>query len=452
MHPLVLPALAAPGLAALALLAQDSRPADDTLTQTELEEMTAAILEDIEELRGTAYTREVRVSIADKAGFLSYVDERVDRMTTPAKLRAEETVLKVFGLIDPEVDYLAAQMELLESQVGGFYDPATESFALMDSFQGGLAKIILAHELTHALDDQLYDIDGTLDRLDGNADAQLAYQAVVEGSGTGLMNKWMLANLGTEVTAADLAGAGEMDTAGLAEAPAAMWKPMMMVYLRGASFLVRSDNVMVGQMGNIDPDDLHRAFTEPPRSSEQVLHPEKYWGEGDELDEPTLLRLDTAALEHAGWTRLHADTLGEASLALVTAPASERGGLDASNPMALLGMRYTNAAAEGWDGDRYVILEKDGGLFFFLASVWDSDPDAAEFAANLAGQQADLDARHRSLAAHLAGEGAEPRVEGWAGTAGPYHHVAYAVNAPGGATIGELVGGVRVLAELPLPR
>ncbi|MDF1800743.1 MAG: hypothetical protein P1V81_16330 [Planctomycetota bacterium] len=404
---LVAPVLS-PGLAP-----QDSRPAqpdDEGLTQAELEAMTKDILADIEELRGVKYTREVKVSIADAEGFLEYATDRVDRMTTADKVRAESLVLKLYGLIDPDLDYMAAQLEMLEGQVGGFYDPATESFCLMSSFQGGLAKIILAHELTHALDDQLYDIDGTLEGMDGNADAQLAYHAVVEGSGTGLMNRWMISNIGKQVSMKDLAGASEMDTSGLEDAPECMWKPMMMVYLRGASFLVRSDNVMVGQMGNIKNEDLDRAFTDPPRSTEQVLHPEKYW-DPKQLDEPRVLTIDSSALVADGWKLLHEDTLGESSIALATSPRSERGGLDATNPMALMGMRYTNRAATGWGGDRYVLLERGGSLLYLMASVWDSDRDALELRSNLEEQAEYLSERRAALADYLAGPDATASVE-----------------------------------------
>jgi hypothetical protein len=255
----------------------------------------------------------------------------------------------------------------------------------MSSFQGGLAKIILAHELTHALDDQLFDIDGTLDRLAGNADAQMAYQAVVEGSGTSTMNQWMLKHIGKDLTLEDLTGASEMDTGGLEKAPAALWKPMLMVYLRGAAFLVRSDNVGVGQMKAIDRADLERAFTRPPRSTEQILHPEKYW-DPEQLDEPVQIDIDTSALEATGWKLVNQETLGEATLALVTSPEKDRGGLNASNPFKLMGTKYTNRDAEGWGGDRYVLLEKDGVTFIHLTTLWDTEKDAEEFQANLEAQ------------------------------------------------------------------
>jgi len=361
--------------------------------------MSHDILAAIEELRGDKYTREVKVSIADKAGFLEYADDRMERTTTNNQLRSEELVMKLAGLVDPEMDYMGKLMSLLEEQVGGFYDPGTESFCLMSSFQGGLAKIILAHELTHALDDQLWDIDGTLDRLAGNADAQMAYQAVVEGSGTSTMNEWTMKHFGKDISMKDLTGASEMDVGGLEDAPASLWKPMLMVYMKGAAFLKRTDNVMAGQMGSVDRADLERAFTAPPMSTEQILHPEKYWDE-EQYDAPTPLRIDTSKLEADGWSLINQETIGEATLALVTAPDSERGGLDVSNPMAMLGLRYTNKAAEGWDGDRYVLLEKGDMLYFHLTTVWDSEKDAAEFAENLGRQAEKLEAARNVMSAN----------------------------------------------------
>jgi len=380
----------------LPVLLLSANVADD-LTQTQLEAMSKSILADIEELRGDKYQREVKVSIADKKGFLDYVDDRMERTTTDEQMSADETVMKLLGLVDPKMDYLARQMELLQSQVGGFYDPGTESFCLMSSFQGGLAKIILAHELTHALDDQLFDIDGTLDRLKGNADAQMAYQAVVEGSGTSTMNEWTLKHFGKDLSMKDLAGASEMDMGGLEEAPAAMWKPVLMVYMRGAAFLKRTDNVMKGQMGSVARKDLERAFTHPPSSTEQVLHPEKYW-DPEQLDEPVVVKLDTTKLVAAGWKLQADETLGEAILSLVTAPADERGGLDTSNPMSVLGIAYTNDDAAGWGGDRYVLLEKDGVTLFHFSTRWDTEVDADEFEANLRKQSETLSVAHGLMA------------------------------------------------------
>lgn len=368
------------------------------ISQADLEALSTRIAGQVEELRGDEFIRPVAVSIADNAGFIKYAKERMEMSTTEGQVWADEMVMKMLGILDPKLDYMKTQMELLESQVGGFYDPQTESFCLMSQFDGGLAKIILAHELTHALDDQLFDIDGMLEKLDGNADAQLAFHAVVEGSGTATMGEWLIKHMGEEVDMKDIAENSDMGAAGLADAPAAIWKPLMMVYMRGAAFLKRSDNVMTGQMPTttIAREDLEKAFTNPPRSTEQILHPEKYW-DPKKIDEPIPVDIDTTAAEADGWQLITKQNLGEAVLALATSSTGDRGGLDATNVAALMGVRYTNRAAEGWGGDRYVILKKGEQIYFRMATVWDTEKDAEQFYENLDDQNDALSTAHRTI-------------------------------------------------------
>ena len=125
---------------------------------------------------------------------------------------------------------------------------------------------------------------------------------------------------------------------------------------------------------------------------------------------------------------------------------SERGGLDASNPMALLGMRYTNRAAEGWDGDRYTMLEKDGALLFYFASVWDSEQDQEQFVANLGDQARFLSTSRQALASHLAGED-EGSLQQWSAALGTWSHTALLFNG-GDLGLADLVADVDVLAPI----
>lgn len=73
------------------------------------------------------------------------------------------------------------------------------------------------------------------------------------------------------------------------------------------------------------------------------------------------------------------DTLGELYMAVMTLPHEERSTLEELTPFDLLGMHYTTDAAEGWGGDRFVLVEKEGGYLLRLVSVWDTVEDAIEF-------------------------------------------------------------------------
>lgn len=378
----------------LALASQE--PTAETapaLDQAALEALSAEIAAEVEALRGRRFERPVAVAVADAAAFERYVQKRMDESTTPEELAATEAVAKLTAVIPPEMDLLDTVRRMLASQVGGFYDPAADTFYLMDRFTGGLARIILAHELTHALDDQLYDLDGTMRALLGESDALFAYQALVEGSGTAVMTRWAIEHR-HELDPSDLEGGDAVSMDSLADLPAAVWKPLLAVYLRGATFLNRTDSMIAAQMRYPPPADFARAFADPPRSSEQILHPEKYWSE-EERDEPLLVAIEAGALPD-GWSLAYRDSLGEIGLAHCTTPLGERGGLKGS--LQVLGARYTNAAAEGWGGDRFALLEREGAQVLIGVTVWDTERDALEFAEALRGLSAHVEGTLATLA------------------------------------------------------
>lgn len=392
--------------------AQSAASAPAPWTQAELEQLSRDIQQDLEVLREAKFTRPVAVKLADKKEFFEYAKARQELTETPEKIAADETIAKLLGVFPAELDMMATTMEFLEDQVGGFYDPASDSFALMDACPQSVAPIILAHELGHALDDQLYSIDSQIEALKGNSDATLAYHAVVEGSGTSVMVRWTIERMkgGEGAEAIDLAGMNEMQAASqdsLAKAPMWLWKPLIAVYLRGASFLARTENVMAGQMGGAKNADIDAAFKSPPRSMEQVLHPEKYWDEG-ERDEPTVVEFDASAVD-AGWTKQREDTMGELLLAILTTAPDQRGGLDASNAMAMMSLRYTNDAAAGWDGDRTALFSKDGAHYLRLVTVWDTEKDAAEFLGAMQVILPTLESAAAAVAAKGSGETADSK-------------------------------------------
>jgi hypothetical protein len=341
-------------------------------TQAELEKLSAEIAEEVADLRGWEFKSPVAVRVADGPGFLKYAKERGERMGSKEQERRDETIAKLLGLLPPEYDVETEAEKLLASQVGGFYDPGADTFYLMERFTGGIAKVILAHELTHALDDQHFDLDAGIARTQAlGTDAGFAYAALVEGSGTQAMQQWTLQNA-SEITMDDLQQAGSMGAEELAAAPPYLWKPLMGAYLQGQAFLAAGRKV---------PDAVRHAFEHPPRSSEQILHPEKYWKK-EQRDEPRELDFDRAALPK-GWSVLGEDTLGELMLALATTPPAERKGLDVTNAVALMGVKYTNTAASGWGGDRALLLARGDERRLELATVWDRAEDAREFAAAL---------------------------------------------------------------------
>ena len=413
-----------PLLITLAIIAGSAAPAlpqdSERWTQEELEEISRDIERDLEKLRAEEFERPVRVRVSDGKTFIEYAKRRAAAHTPASRQRFEELMAKHLGLIPADMNLIESTLELLEGQVGGFYDPAEDTFYLMESFTGGVAKVILAHELTHALDDQLYGIDGPIAERAQHSDSLLAYSSVVEGSGTNAMNRWVMKNAGM-LSTEDLTKASSMGADKMQEAPPYLWKPMLAVYLRGENFLVSGYRTLKKQTvrGDDKPtinDAVKLAFENPPRSMEQVLHPEKYWT-AEDADEP-------ATVEHvaeipAGWNEVGRDTLGELGLSLMLTRPEDRESFDASNPMALLTMKYTNDGASGWGGDEVVLLERpaagDGvaARVLHLATVWDDEREAREFREKLVELLPGLEERQKVLGGGEGGwtmlEYADPR-------------------------------------------
>ena len=354
-----------------------SAAGSDDWTQEALEEVSAAIQVEVGELRNVEFADPVRVEVADKAGLIEYAVKRMDEMQLEGAMQNSESMAKLLGLLPHDADLEALTMSLLEEQVGGFYDPGTKSFYLMEGFSGDLARAILAHELTHALDDRLYDLDGALRERIGHTDKTGAYMSVVEGSGTELMNRWVMKNM-AKLNPEAMREFSKMGTESLQATPTVIWKPMMASYMAGQRFLAAGRTHLRRNEKIRDPNvALERAFTAPPLSMEQVLHPEKYWSPEDR-DDPVEVVRATAELPE-GWSVVNEDVFGELQLSLVTEFADGDAAIDFTNPMSMMRIKYTNDAAAGWGGDSVALLSKGDGRLLHLVTVWDSEEEAEEF-------------------------------------------------------------------------
>jgi hypothetical protein len=135
---------------------------------------------------------------------------------------------------------------------------------------------------------------------------------------------------------------------------------------------------------------VNAAWEHPPRSSEQILHPEKYW-DSAKRDLPKRVAVpDPSRILGAGWTRAGSGNLGELTLgSLVGAPAPDAGELGAAAGA------WTNAAASGWGGDRYELWTHGDAAVVLLATVWDTALDAEEFERALPKDRAGFSVKRR---------------------------------------------------------
>lgn len=372
----LLVALAAAPLAEAWRTAQDG--AGPAAPDAELLAVAEEIQGDVEALRGLEFERAVEFERIDADGIDAFLSHEIERQGGAERIAFSGAVLQMLGLLDADQDVETLLRQLLRDQIAGLYDPSTKRFFLASGLHPALVRTTLAHELVHALDDQHYDLGAALDARRGDADRQWAYQALAEGSATLVHSRWMEANIGS-FAGDDLREVMKQASKGLDGVPEVLWKPLVGAYLSGTAFLVRSSDALTAQLKQPRPGDVDRAFAAPPESSEQVLHPEKYWDEAQH-DAPTAVALEVGELPD-GWRVAGEDTLGEIGVALATTQPAASAKFD---PLALARLRHTNEAATGWDGDRHVLLERDGARVLVSEFVFDAQEDAAQFGAALA--------------------------------------------------------------------
>ena len=364
-------------IAAALLLA--AAPQVSSMTATEMTDLVRRIKPAVEQLRGLAFLRDVPVKLVDKKTAQAYFKSRAETFWPKERARSEQRLLIALGLLPKGYDIRDGLFDLLEDQVAGYYDPTTKTFFVLSDMPRQSAPLIIAHELTHALDDQHYDIDGLLARFKDDDDRQGAVSAVVEGSGTLVMTTYLVREVKAGRMTMDAVAAMQSSDAGrmvsLGASPAWLQRSLLAPYVVGQGFLVRGNLLALAAWTG--GGDVDQAFRDMPASFEQILHPEKYW-DGTKRDRPTPLRLgDLSAKVGDGYTLALSGSLGELGMAVMTG----LGGVDNQSPSMGLLASWTNEAATGWDGDRYQLYTRGDHDVAVLATAWDTEKDAQEFVA-----------------------------------------------------------------------
>jgi hypothetical protein len=317
----------------------------------------------VERLRGLRLKRPARPVFMDRAEAVDLLRETARREYPDRQQRIDEEGLKLLGLLRTSVDLGEVNERVGEEQVLGFYDDrSTRLVVIRDAgAPRPLLELTLSHELVHALEDQRFG----LDLPEGvPSDSVLAEAALAEGTATALMVDYAdrYLSLGEALEVASVP-----EGRGL---PQFVEKLLLFPYLEGAKFVA----ALRGSDGKWDGVNAIYRFRRP-RSSEQVLHPDRYASD----DRPQ--RIAPPRLARAlgtGWRRLRATTIGEYDLRLLI----DLGG----------GTRPT-AGAEGWDGGRYELWRRPGAEceapciardVAFLGMRWDSAQDRREAEAQLA--------------------------------------------------------------------
>ena len=334
-------------------------PPDPATVYAEIEEQVRAI-------RGLQEKAPVQSKILDEAALTDYVKVQFRKDNPEDVIEANERLLKVLGLLPTDASLEDLYIGLLSSQVAGLYNPEDKTLYVV-SRTGGLGpteKTTFAHEYTHALQDQNFELSKLELDATGEGDRAIARLALVEGDATLLMTLWQIDNLTqAEIIRLFSESLNPAVTAPLENMPAVLRESLLFPYTGGLNFTQRLQ--ASGGWTAVDA-----AFAKPPASTEQVIHPEKY----ESGEKPTVVDLadDMAGRMGPDWTLGLEDTLGEFQLKVWLANAADGAATEQGN---------ATEAAAGWGGDRVAVLYGPGGATAaVINSEWDSPADAAEFA------------------------------------------------------------------------
>lgn len=241
--------------------------------------------------------------------------------------------LAALGLLPPGTDLEKTCLALLGEQIGAFYDQHTRELFTFTGrpLTNAQNRVVMAHELTHALQDQHYDLARLPLEAKGNDDRSLAASALIEGDATLAMNRYLLGDLTAASIKDSLAGALATDVTQLAAAPRYLRETLLFPYRHGLTFC----QTLYEEGGWAA---LGAAYADPPASTAQILHPAKYLAEPREAPVP----IDFPDREILGQKPLVDNVLGEF------------GARQWFNAWLRDDARAA-AVAAGWRGDRYLV-------------------------------------------------------------------------------------------------
>ena len=319
---------------------------------------TAAVLKETSEIRELSILKAVKSGAQSRADIERMIIKNLDSETTPTEMHAAEVLLKTFGLAPKEFAYRTFLIKLLTEQVAGYYDPKAEQFYLADWIELDGQKPVMAHELTHALQDQHFNLKRFDKWPKGDSDAELAAHALIEGDATLAMTLYMTKNPLVALAFLKSLGAQEIATEQFKQAPRALRESLLFPYEEGSEWAKQ-----LYKRGGWDM--VSQAFAKLPQSSEQILHAEKYFS----YEPPQKLTLpDFRSVLGPKWKRIDYDVNGEWGCYLI---------LDEFLNDAV----ESKQAAAGWGGDRYALYETGNANEAFIAQLtaWDTPLDAREF-------------------------------------------------------------------------
>ena len=350
-----------------AACAQDSpaaAPRADSKAANNAEFLAAAdeVLQQMSEITGLKLLTPLKKSLRSREEIRAYVIKQMSEEKNPAERYADARTAEAFGLLPKGFDLDTFMVNVLTEQVEGLYDPKAQEFYIADWSPPSDQRMVMAHELTHALEDQHFHIEAWSRAARPNEDAELARDAVLEGSAMAAMVDYLMAGTGRSLK--DLPEfdpsmlLGELEsTPTLKSAPPFLKDALIFPYIGGLNF-------SAAVLKSSGWPALAGVFEKPPVSTQQILHPAAY-KTGKTPSTVSLPSFDK--ILGKDWAKLDENILGEFGW-----KEALKRFLDDDRAKSL---------AAAWDGDRYATYEQKETKKLLLVTRLhlDSEEHAARF-------------------------------------------------------------------------
>ena len=337
-------------------------PAPSARNNPEFLAMADEVLQEMSAITGWELKTPLKKSIRSREEIHAYVLREMDDEKDAKERYASKRSTEAFGLIPKGFDLDGFMVDLLTEQIAGLYDPKGHEFYIADWIAPEDQRTVMSHELTHALQDQHFQIEAWVKAARPNDDAEMAREAVLEGSAMAGMLEYMLKEKGLKlrdfpdidpsIFVGDLS-----ETPMLKKAPPFIKDSLMFPYFSGLTF-------SLAVLKNDGWKGFASVFARPPASTQQIMHPDLY--RSGKSSTPIKLDLPDG-VPGGGWTLLEENCLGEFGWKEVLKQF-----LDADRAGKL---------AAAWDNDVYGTYEsKDAKrLLLFVRVRLDSNESAARF-------------------------------------------------------------------------
>lgn len=321
-----------------------------------LSEQIETVKNNVLALRGGGFEGEISATLLTERELRERFEEEFAEEVTPKDARDSVIELYAFDFVDLEYDLYPDLLDLYSSIVLGSYDLETNELIIVsdDSELSPSEEVTLAHEIMHAIQDQRYQIE--MDEL--NSEEQMALRSLAEGESQLLEQLYISSDYLTEEEVAALIAEIQTQTLDIESIPDVILDQLQFPYSAGLNF-VRS----LYEDGGFEAVDA--AWENPPRTTEHILHPERFLRGDAPLAVAIPPLTDTIG---TGWEMVVENTLGEFSMWQYLGQEVDQ--------------EQASEAVEGWGGDQYMVYWNEEEQTFLLAisAEWDTLKDAEEFA------------------------------------------------------------------------